>query len=204
MAGGAQTKQTLLALGDYDRGFNFFLTGDGANNTNNLLGLDLYNGQAATGHTSDDDIKCQLFNKQGAAQYWTSGDWNHIALARINNNFQAYVNGYSAGKLNVFNTYFSSGQTDNEGDNIGLTQVITGLDENGIELFATGGAIDEQCVNNTHFGVIETTGTEGFIRNYYVTGIYSGASQNSLNISSKYITGLDVSGLLDRDWETSK
>ena len=86
VAGGVSTKQTLLALGDYDRGFNFFLTGDGSNNINNLLGLDLYNGGPITGATDGDNVKCQLFNKQGAAQYWTSGDWNHIALARINNN----------------------------------------------------------------------------------------------------------------------
>ena len=188
-AAGFQTKQALLALGDYDKGFNFFLTGDGSNNTNNLLGLDLYNGGPTTGAIDQDNVKCQLFNKQGAAQYWTSGDWNHIALARINNNFQAYVNGYSAGKLNVFNTYFPSGQTNDEGKNIGLIQVVTGIDQtNGDPLFTSGGAIDEECVNQLHFG-------ENSL-NYYVTGIYSGAGENELDISSHYVSGLDVSGRL--------
>lgn len=198
VAGGAPTKQTLLALGDYDRGFNFFLTGDGSNNTNNLLGLDLYNGVPITGATYEDDVKCQLFNKQGAAQYWTSGDWNHIALARINNNFQAYVNGYSAGKLNVFNTYFPSGQTDDEGDNIGLIQIETGTDADGSGLFVTGGAIDEECVNQLHFGAPSI--------NYYVTGTYSGigidletgrvVGEDASDISGHYVSGLDVSGRL--------
>ena len=198
VAGGAQTKQTLLALGDYDRGFNFFLTGDGSNNINNLLGLDLYNGGPITGATDGDNVKCQLFNKQGAAQYWTSGDWNHIALARINNNFQAYVNGYSAGKLNVFNTYFPSGQTDDEGDNIGLIQVITGTDADGNGLFVTGGATDAECVNQLHFGNTAI--------NYYVTGTYSGigidtetgrvVGEDATDISGHYVSGLDVSGRL--------
>jgi len=194
------TKQTLLTLGDYDRGFNFFLTGNKYDNTNNLLGLDISNGAAKTGtdYNTENDVRCQLFDKQGAAQYWTSGDWNHIAVARINNNFQAYVNGYSAGKLNVFNTYFPSGQADDEGNNIGLTQVITGFDENGIELFATGGAIDEECVNQLHFGIPGA--------NYYVTGIYSGigidletgraVGEDSTDISGHYVSGLDVSGRL--------
>lgn len=198
VAGGVSTKQTLLALGDYDRGFNFFLTGDGSNNINNLLGLDLYNGGPITGATDGDNVKCQLFNKQGAAQYWTSGDWNHIALARINNNFQAYVNGYSAGKLNVFNTYFPSGQTDDEGDNIGLIQIETGTDADGNGLFVTGGAIDEECVNQLHFGNTAI--------NYYVTGIYSGigidletgrtVGEDNTDISGHYVSGLDVSGRL--------
>jgi hypothetical protein len=198
VAGGAQTKQTLLALGDYDRGFNFFLTGDGSNNINNLLGLDLYNGGPITGATDGDNVKCQLFNKQGAAQYWTSGDWNHIALARINNNFQAYINGYSAGKLNVFNTYYPSGQTNDEGDNIGLIQILTGQDENGNDLFVTGGAIDDECVNQLHFGNAAI--------NYYVTGTYSGigidtetgrvVGEEATDISGHYVSGLDVSGRL--------
>ena len=198
VAGGVSTKQTLLALGDYDRGFNFFLTGDGSNNTNNLLGLDLYNGAPFTGATDGDNIKCQLFNKQGAAQYWTSGDWNHIALARINNNFQAYVNGYSAGKLNVFNTYFPSGQTDDEGNNLGLVQIQTGEDSLGNLLFTEGGAINEECVNQTHFGEN--------LNNYYVTGIYTGiginlttgrlCGEDPIQISGHYVSGLDVSGRL--------
>ena len=198
VAGGVSTKQTLLALGDYDRGFNFFLTGDASNNINNLLGLDLYNGGPITGATDGDNVKCQLFNKQGAAQYWTSGDWNHIALARINNNFQAYVNGYSAGKLNVFSTYFPSGQTDDEGDNIGLIQIETGTDADGNGLFVTGGAIDEECVNQLHFGAPSI--------NYYVTGTYSGigidletgraVGEDASDISGHYVSGLDVSGRL--------
>ena len=125
--GSYANRQSLLSIGGYDRGFNFFLSGQTGTNDFNYLGLDLSNGPTLTG-TEAQRIgdRYELFDKQGSSQYWVSGEWNHIALARINNNFQAYVNGNSAGKLNLFNTYYPSGQTDSAGRNIGLEQVLTG------------------------------------------------------------------------------
>tara|TARA_S200002703_G_scaffold147119_3_gene142699 strand:+ start:12691 stop:18207 length:5517 start_codon:yes stop_codon:yes gene_type:complete len=112
--------QTLFSIGDYNSGFNIFLTGNYAQEADTSgvardlrIGLNLSNGRdlldttgTASGGAFDTNTepvgseRFHIFEQYGADSQWISGDWNHLAFSRKDRNFYLHLNGRFAGNIN--------------------------------------------------------------------------------------------------------
>ena len=198
--------QTLFSIGDYNSGFNIFLTGNYAQEADTSgvardlrIGLNLSNGRdlldttgTASGDVFDTNAepvgseRFHIFEQYGADSQWISGDWNHLAFSRKDRNFYLHLNGRFAGNINYTGVSPYSGFSNS--DAFGQENPLTGITPfDGYNFYLENDQPDGSTVFEDSITIAGGKGLE--IIGY--GGITHSTEQRVVGSSSIYFNGYD-------------